>query len=174
MIGNGWYDPLIQYEAFYNYTVNPGNTYDVEFKNPITRKKMYNAMYGEGNCYDMTIQCRRTGRNDVCSAADNFCYLEVEYVLDKYLGRDEYDVRELTPDPFPYNYYPEYLNTPKVQQALGAFVNFTDGSNVVGTLAFGNTGDDDRTQGAVGDCKKLVNQGVYMVQYNGDADYVCE
>ena len=174
LIGNGWYDPIIQYEAYYNYTVYPGNSYGIEFKNPITRQKMYNAMYGEGNCLDMSQQCRLTGRNDVCSAADNFCYTEVEYVLDKYLGRDEYDVRELTPDPFPYNYYPDYLNTAKVQQALGAFVNFTDSSSVVGSLAFGNTGDDDRLQGAVKDCKKLVNQGVYMVQFNGDADYICK
>jgi hypothetical protein len=25
---NGWYDPLIQYQAYYNFTVWPGNTYD--------------------------------------------------------------------------------------------------------------------------------------------------
>ena len=173
LIGNGWYDPLIQYEAYYNYSVNPGNTYGITFNNSVTKQKMYNAMYGEGNCYDMTVKCYNTGRNDVCAAADNFCYQEVEYVWDKYLGRDEYDSRELTPDPFPYNYYPEYLNTPKVQQALGAFVNFTDYSDTVGSAAFGNTGDDDRLQGSVKDCKKLVKQGVYMVQYNGDADYIC-
>lgn len=34
-------------------------------------------------------------------AADNFCYAEVENLYDVYLKRDEYDVRELTPDPFP-------------------------------------------------------------------------
>lgn len=95
-------------------------------------------------------------------------------MLDKYLGRDEYDVRELTPDPFPYNYYPEYLNRPEVQQAIGAFVNFTDYSDTVGTLAFGNTGDDDRSQGSVRASRALVEQGIYVVQYNGDADYVCE
>ena len=27
MIGNGWYNPLIQYQAYYNFTVSPGNTY---------------------------------------------------------------------------------------------------------------------------------------------------
>lgn len=27
LIGNGWYDPLIQYQAYYNFTVFPGNTY---------------------------------------------------------------------------------------------------------------------------------------------------
>jgi carboxypeptidase D len=173
LIGNGWYDPIIQYEAYYNYTVYPGNTYGIEYKNPVTRWKMYNGMYGEGNCLDMSYKCRYTGRDDICSAADNFCYQEVEYIEDLYLGRNEYDMRELDPDPFPYNFYPAYLNTPRVQQAIGAFVNFSDYNDVVGTRAFGNTGDDDRTQGAVGACRKLINQGIYMVQFNGDADYNC-
>lgn len=129
---------------------------------------MYNAMYGPGNCYDQTEQCRLSGRNDVCSQADSFCYDQVEYVWDKYIGRDEYDVRELLSDPFPPNFYLEYLNTPKVQQAIGAFVNFSDSSPGVSS-AFANTGDDDRLQGSVRDSKKLVEQGVYMVQFNGDA-----
>lgn len=120
----------------------------------------------------MTVDCYTTGRNDVCATADNFCYAEVEYLYDLYLERDEYDVRYLTPDPFPYNYYVDYLNRPKVQQAIGAFVNYTDSNSAVGN-AFGNTGDDDRTQGAVQDCRDLIDQGIYLVQFNGDADYIC-
>lgn len=27
LIGNGWYDPLIQYQAYYNFTVYPGYVY---------------------------------------------------------------------------------------------------------------------------------------------------
>lgn len=30
LIGNGWYDPLIQYQAYYNFTVFPGNTYNYD------------------------------------------------------------------------------------------------------------------------------------------------
>lgn len=171
LIGNGWYDPLIQYGGYYNFTTE--NTYDVRFNQSWQEEEMFNSMYGRGNCADMTEACQTTKRNDVCAAADNFCYGEVEYLYDKYLGRDEYDVRELTPDPFPYSYYEAYLNTPKVQHAIGAYVNFSSSSDTVSTAAFGSTGDDDRTQGSVADCKKLVDQGIYMLQFNGDADYVC-
>lgn len=48
LIGNGWYDPLLQYGGYYNYTVD--NTYDVRFKREWQYDEMFNAMYGEGNC----------------------------------------------------------------------------------------------------------------------------
>jgi carboxypeptidase C (cathepsin A) len=120
LIGNGWYDPLIQYEAFYNFTVNPGNTYDLEPFNESMKALMYNNMYGPGNCYDMTVDCNENGWNTVCAFADAWCYSNVEYVFDVVYDRDEYDVRYLNTDPFPPNYYEDYLNTPELQQAIGA------------------------------------------------------
>lgn len=173
MVGNGWYDPLIQYAAYYNYTVYPGNTYDYSPFTPSIQRKMYNAMYGPGNCYDQTVQCYETGRNDVCQIADMFCASEVEYTLDIHAGRDEYDIRELTPDPFPYHFYEEYLNLESVQAAIGAYVNFSGVNGDTLYNAFENTGDDDRTQGSPYSVKRLVSQGVYFVMYNGDADYNC-
>jgi hypothetical protein len=120
----------------------------------------------------MTVDCYTTGRDDICSAADNFCATEVESLLDDIPDRDEYDVRELQPDPFPYDFYVDYLNTPAVQQAIGAFVNFSESSNTVSN-AFGTTGDDDRQDSTIEDVRKLVSQGVYVVSYAGDADYNC-
>lgn len=165
LIGNGWFDPLIQYEAFYNFTVNPGNTYDVTY-NDSTAAQVYNSMYGPGNCYDQTVECNTYGRNDVCSVADSFCYSVVEYVLDVVTGRDEYDIRYLTPDPFPPTYYVDYLNTPEVQSAIGAFVNYSESNNAVG-LAFANTGDDDRELGTIEATKRIYDAGVTMVHYYG-------
>ncbi|KAK5111817.1 hypothetical protein LTR62_004737 [Meristemomyces frigidus] len=176
LIGNGWYDPLVQYAAYYNFTVFPGNTYDYFPFNSTIEDMMYNAMYGPGNCYDMTMDCYRTGLNDICSASDNFCANEVESILDNIATRDEYDIRELSttgsPDPFPYNFFTAYLNTPKVQQAIGAYVNYSESSSTVGT-AFGTTGDDDREDGTIEAVQALIKQGVYVVQYAGDADYNC-
>lgn len=46
LIGNGWFDPLLQYEAYYNFTVYPGNTYDYAPYNQSIQDYVYNSMYG--------------------------------------------------------------------------------------------------------------------------------
>ncbi|KAJ4295440.1 hypothetical protein N0V90_007452 [Kalmusia sp. IMI 367209] len=171
LIGNGWFDPLIQYEAYYKYATG-GNTYDYMPYNDTVIAEWTNNLYGPGNCLDQTRACYATGSNSVCSNADDFCYYHVEYPFDKYSGRDEYDMRYLTPDPFPYSYYVEYLNTPEVQSAIGAFQNFSESSRTVSN-AFGNTGDDDRESGTIEACQKLLDAGVQVMLYYGDADYNC-
>lgn len=172
LIGNGWFDPLIQYAAYYNFTVSPGNTYDYFPFNDTISDMMYNAMYGEGNCYDQTVECNTNGVNEICTAADNFCLQEVESVLDVYANRDEYDIRELQPDPFPPTFYVDYLNSGAFQSAIGAYVNFSESSSVVGN-AFGSTGDDDRVDGTVEDMSGLISSNLTVVMFFGDADYNC-
>lgn len=126
-------------------------------------------MYGPGNCYDMTVECYATGRNDVCNFADQFCYNQVENILDIIVDRDEYDVRELQPDAFPPEFFVAYLNTPVVQQAIGAFVNYTE-SNAAVAAAFTSTGDDDRVLSVVADMLKLIEANITVIMYTGDAE----
>lgn len=57
VIGNGWYDPLIQYQAYYNFTVFPGNTYDYSPFNASLQSQFYNNLYGPGNCVDQIKDC---------------------------------------------------------------------------------------------------------------------
>lgn len=172
LIGNGWYDPLLQYQAYYNYTVFPGNTYDYSPFNASVQAQFYNNLYGAGNCVDQVKDCAARGLNAICEAADNFCANLVENVYDIYLGRDEYDMRELTPDPFPYSFYVPYLNSPEVQAAIGAFQNFSESSEAV-YEAFTATGDDNREYGTVSALRKLISQNVTVMLYAGDADYNC-
>ncbi|KAI1092402.1 carboxypeptidase S1 [Rostrohypoxylon terebratum] len=171
LIGNGWYDPIIQYQAYYNFTVFPGNTYDYVPFNASIESQFYNNLYGPGNCLDRLNDCKATGLNQVCKNADNFCANLVESVYDNVLGRDEYDMRELTPDPFPYGFYTDYLNSGELQSAIGAFINFT-GNNVV-YEAFDNTGDDSREMGTIEDIRYLLSKGITVAIYAGDADYNC-
>jgi len=81
-------------------------------------------MYGAHNCLDQLFDCNAhtpststtpgTGDN-ICSAADNFCFAQVEEPFDVTFNRDEYDIRYLTPSPFPYSFYVDYLNTATVK-----------------------------------------------------------
>lgn len=172
MVGNGWYDPRIQYEAFYWFAVSPGNSYDYRPFNSSMEAMMQNNFYGPGNCQAQSIDCNIRGENALCERADTFCYNNVESMIGRYAGRSEYDIRELVPDPFPYGYWHDYVNTPKVQQALGAFVNHSSSDGTVRS-GFGNTGDDDRESGTVAASRFLADEGVYTVHFAGDADYVC-
>ncbi|KAI9927429.1 hypothetical protein MW887_003042 [Aspergillus wentii] len=172
MIGNGWYDPIIQYQAYYNFTVSPGNTYDYLPFNHSVAALLYNNLYGPGNCFDQLRDCAARGWNEICSVADNFCANHVESIYDEYTGRDEYDFRELTPDPFPYGFYVDYLNRASVQAAIGAYVNFTESNNAV-SQAFSATGDDGRRMRTTEDVAQLLKQGVTVAMYAGDADYNC-
>jgi hypothetical protein len=76
----------------------------------------------------------------------------------------------LTPDPFPYSYYNAYLNLPETQAAIGAYQNFSTSSTAVGQ-AFAVTGDDNREAGTIEALRKLLDQGIYVVLFAGDADY---
>ncbi|EPQ31503.1 uncharacterized protein PFL1_00836 [Pseudozyma flocculosa PF-1] len=172
LIGNGWFDPLLQYQAYYNFTVSPGNTYDYKPYSPSQEAELHNALYGPGNCVDQVKECYAHGLDEVCKAADDFCAANIESPLDNIANRDEYDIRELSPDPFPYSFYVDYLNTPRVQAAIGAFQNFSESSPTVGA-AFGATGDDSRQSGTIKNVRRLLQSGVNVVLYAGDADYNC-
>lgn len=62
---------------------------------------------------------------------------------------------------YPPESYVRYLNTPTVQAAIGAFVNYTEQSVAVAT-AFNKTGDDGRLDGTTAAVLLLVEQGVVV------------
>ncbi|KAI9654355.1 MAG: hypothetical protein M1821_006671 [Bathelium mastoideum] len=173
-LGNGWFNPTIQYPIYWNYTVDPGNTYDFDPYNESTKAQLWNAIYGAGNCYDRLKDCDSRSIDDACQEASRFCAYKVESLLDDVPGRDEYDIRELNPDPFPPNFFSDYLNLPHVQQAIGAYVNYSESSYEVSPSGtFGITGDDAREVNSVQDLQSLLKRGIYFLQYTGDADYNC-
>ena len=172
LIGNGWFDPIIQYQAFYNFTVLPGNTYNLFPYNETVSNKLFTNLYGDGKCLDQLKECYSSKANKICRKADSFCAKNVESFLDEYGNRDEYDIREMNPDPFPYNRYVAYLNSNHVQEAIGAFQNYSESSRAV-SRAFTRTGDDSRREGSIENLKSLLNQGVTVTLHAGDADYNC-
>lgn len=172
LIGNGWVHPITHYQAFYNFTVSPGNTYDFSPYNKTIQDKLFDNLYGPGKCVDGLEECARNGDDKQCRTADGFCADNVEAFLGRYANRDEYDIRELNPDPFPYGFYRDYLNRVDVLDAIGAFTNFTGYSAAVGA-AFGSTGDDGRAVGTIEALQDLVKHDINVALYAGDADYNC-
>jgi carboxypeptidase C (cathepsin A) len=173
LIGNGWFDAYIQYQSNYNFTVEPGNTYDVQIWPPKVREAYYNWIWGPRNCLDQLQQCTQTGRDDICSYASLWCPSTVE---DSSLtDRDWYDLRQTSADLDPPLFAPNvYLGRPEIQEALGIAVNFTWNSNLVSDVTLQSTGSDiARTEGVVEDMRELASSGVYVVQYHGDADIAC-
>jgi carboxypeptidase D len=133
---------------------------------------MYNNLYGEGNCLSQLRDCAARDDNAICNVGTTFCSAHVENFLGLYEGRDELDIRELSPEPCPYSFYADYQNTRAVQSAIGAFVNFTDQNNAV-FEAFSSTGDNSRSMHTKEDIAALLTQGVTVVMLAGDADYNC-
>ncbi|OAA71492.1 Peptidase S10, serine carboxypeptidase [Cordyceps fumosorosea ARSEF 2679] len=172
LVGNGWYDPLVQFQAHYNISVSPGNTYDFSPFNASTEQKLYNNLYGPGNCVDGIKDCYKTGDDKVCHEAEKFCVANSENFLEDEVGRDGYDIRQMQPNPFPYHFYHAYLNRADVQAAIGAHTNFTPSSAAV-LAAFQATGDGARTAGSVEAMRRLVAAGVDLALWAGDADYIC-
>ena len=173
LIGNGWFDPVVQYPSYFNFTVSPGNTYDYLSLSADQAAAMYNNLYGGGNCVDRLKNCAATGDNQACIDADTFCATKTKAVIaTDPVKRDLYDLREMNPDPFPYKFFIEYLNLPIVQSAIGAFTNFSIINPSV-NIAFRKTGDGGREDGTVAGLQKLVQRGVTVVLYAGDADVIC-
>lgn len=173
LIGNGWMDPSLQYASLYNFTVDPGNTYDVEVLTTEAREAYYNGLWGPNNCLDQIEQCHQTGRDDVCSAASSWCSGIVE--TDSGMLRNRYDLRSPLNDTDPPRPACDiYMNRPEIQEALGVVTNFTWLSWVVDLNSFPNTGSDlARYEGVIDDLRNLTNSGVYIAQYHGDADVTC-
>jgi carboxypeptidase C (cathepsin A) len=174
-IEDGFYDTRVQFAAYFNYTVQPGNPYDVNPYTPAQQQQLFNNVWGKGGCQDQQAACNANpppaNIDSVCSAADNFCVGAVEQFFDINALRSEDDIREVAPDPFPSTSFVSYLNRADVQRAIGATTNFTQAS-VQTFLAFNSTGDDSRTGELVTQSmRSLVAQGVTVAMFAGDADY---
>ena len=76
-------------------------------------------------------------------------------------------MRYLSPDPFPYSFYEDYLNTAEVQAAIGVFTNFSSSSSITGN-AFSSTGDDARLIGVKEAVEYVIDSNVTFVMYFGD------
>jgi len=161
LIGNAWVDRIAYYVGYYNFSVSPGNTYDYILFNESVAAAMYDTLWGTGNCIRQANDCKRTNKDEICVNATDSCFP----VDDLPFNRSLADIREPFPDPFPPPYFVDYLNTPQVQSAIGAYQNYTEWSNFVGD-EYGYLNDAIILE----DIKGMISQDINVVLYYGDAE----
>lgn len=178
---NGAIDMLYQAEYYPEMATN--NTYGLELIDKKTYKKVIEA-YSEPKkgCLDLMLKCRAAQArydpqelgnnaevNALCLAATAQCTLVV--YTSQGTERSPFDMAHLLPDPAYPSYAVGFFNREWVQQELGAHVNFTWDSNVVGASTI-LTGDIFRREG-MKDLEYLLAGGGKVLLAHGDRDMRC-
>ncbi|KAI0089549.1 alpha/beta-hydrolase [Irpex rosettiformis] len=172
MINNGWYDPLLQNEAYVQFATNAPGYGQLQSDSVIA--SLNEAFFGADGCQEQEQACYAAGTgassNTVCSKADNFC---IENVFIPAVGdRDSDDLRQNSSALFPPEFYVTLLRNATVLSKIGvdAGVRYTECSNSVGNQ-FSKTGDDART--LLPQLAALADSGLKMLIWAGDADINC-
>ncbi|KAG2130145.1 Alpha/Beta hydrolase protein [Suillus bovinus] len=143
MINNGWFDPLIHYVSYLNYTTNaPGYG---KLRPDGVLKNMSNFLYGPNGCVAQEKACYAAGNsaesNKICQVADKYC---IRNVLLLAVGDfNQYDIRQKS-EVFPPEYYVNYLSKKDVMKKIGAEVEYGECPDKIYN-EFAKTGDDART-----------------------------
>ncbi|KAH0831251.1 Alpha/Beta hydrolase protein [Lanmaoa asiatica] len=144
MINNGWYDPLIQNIAYYNFaTYAPGYG---QLQPDDVLKNIFQSLYGPNGCVAQEEDCYAAGNstdsNKICHHADDYCTNNI--FVPAVGDRDSYDLRQNSSALFPPEYYLNYLSLPEVTSKIGAETTYQECPNGPYDL-FAKTGDDART-----------------------------
>ncbi|KAI0356751.1 alpha/beta-hydrolase [Trametes cingulata] len=172
MINNGWYDPLIQNQAYVEFaTFAPGYG---QLQSDEVLAKLNQSFFEPGGCRDQELACYAAGEsadsNRICGQADDFC---IENVFVPAVGdRDSDDLRQnsSTPNPFPPEFYVKFLRNATILEKIGAQGRYQECSNAVGNQ-FSRTGDDART--LLPQLAALANSRLKILIWAGDADINC-
>ncbi|KAG6852004.1 hypothetical protein C0991_004260, partial [Blastosporella zonata] len=141
MINNGWYDPLIQNQAYVDFATNAPGYGQLQSNQVI--KKLNDSYYKAGGCKDQEEACYAAGDGDssnkICINADNYC---IENVFVPAVGnRDSEDLRQNGSTPlFPPEYYVDFLGQASIRKLIGAEVAYGECPDPPYEL-FAKTGD---------------------------------
>ncbi|KAI0073558.1 alpha/beta-hydrolase [Panus rudis PR-1116 ss-1] len=172
MINNGWFDPLLQNQAYVDFaTFAPGYG---QLQNDTVIAQLNEAYFGKGGCRDQELACYAAGfdqaSNKICSQADDFC---VDNVFVPAVGdRDDEDLRQnaSSPNIFPPEFYVQYLHRPDIMKRIGAEARYSECPDAP-FIPFTKTGDDARS--LLPQLSALVNSKLKVLLWAGDADINC-
>ncbi|KAF9452095.1 alpha/beta-hydrolase [Macrolepiota fuliginosa MF-IS2] len=170
MINNGWYDPLIQNQAYVDFATNAPGYGQLQSDEVI--QQLNTAFFSPGGCQEQEEACfaagNSTASNKICRDADDFC---VNNVFVPAVGdRDSDDLRQNSSALFPPEFYVNFLRDPKTRQKIGAEVTYNECPDAP-FEKFVTTGDDART--LLPSLAALADAKMKILIWAGDADINC-
>ncbi|KAJ7100440.1 serine carboxypeptidase [Mycena epipterygia] len=160
-IGNGLTDPISQYPGYISYA--NANPY-TRLVSTSTIKTANTSWSSSKGCKAQITSCGNGGSNSVCSAAQNYCN---NNILSPLVGdHDIYYVPSGSDDPYPPD-ITSYLAS--VADDIGAEVDWQMTNDDVYNN-FADTGDWMRS--ALPALESVIDAGVRVTIYNGDADFI--
>ncbi|KAJ6586387.1 serine carboxypeptidase [Mycena vulgaris] len=162
-IGNGLTVTLSQYPGYISYSQS--NPYHPLVSPSVTASANTSWNTPTTGCKDQIIACNNGGNNSVCSDAQFFCNGEI---LNPLIGAfDVYYVPSGFDDPYPPD-ISSYLDS--IQTKIGAEVTWEETNYEV----YGNFSDNgDWMRSSLPHLEVVINSGVRVMIYDGDADYIC-
>lgn len=184
IIVNGITDAYLQYPSYPRFALE--NTHGVHIPQNVSDYMKYSADMPLNGCLALIEACESVitldpksfSTNTLCMEAQAVCRRTVEMPFGATTGSHNYDVRaradptDTSGEPLPPGNYPAYLNIAEVQAALGVSANYTTGTNPEVYGSFYQTGDFAQRKQRL-DLEELIEAGVRVALWYGDADWVC-
>ncbi|KAI8622513.1 Alpha/Beta hydrolase protein [Chytriomyces sp. MP71] len=167
-IGNAWVRPLVQYDYFAEFLV------DTKYGPLISEETYASLKRAYPLCKSLSNQCERHPSKLTCVPANTYCESAFGFPAQE-VRRNPYDVRQQC-EPEAEDCYAimadidAFLNLEWVQQSLGVSRTYEGCSSKVSSDFFWTGDGDVRYDVAVAE---LLEVGVRVLVYAGDADFVC-
>ncbi|KJX93658.1 carboxypeptidase s1 like protein [Zymoseptoria brevis] len=185
---NALIDEYIQAPGYPEMAVN--NSYGIKAYNDTVYNYVNFAMNMPDGCLSQIAQCASAAADlqgggfpkisidaskdpivaYICSEAANMCRDNVEGLYFSIGDRGTYDIRHPKKDPTPPD-FADWLQTDRVKNALGATANYTKSNDDI-FYRFADTGDFIYPN-FVADLADIIDSGVRVGLFYGDADYIC-
>ncbi|KAI7943918.1 hypothetical protein MJO28_011446 [Puccinia striiformis f. sp. tritici] len=166
-INNGWFDPLVQFQSYYDYSQKKYNHVE-DIANAATLAVVKTALTHKTGCLAQLKNCANKGNIEACQDAYNFC---AQYVSIPLLGdRSTYYFPHNKNDTFPSLSLLKYLDRSDVRRAIGAETNYWACRDDIGE-DFWTTADTVRP--TISSLGKLLDSGLRTVIWAGDKDFIC-
>ncbi|THH07731.1 hypothetical protein EW145_g3186 [Phellinidium pouzarii] len=172
LINNGWYDPLLQNEAYVTFATDaPGYG---QLQSDAVIKDLNKAFFGEGGCQEQELACYAASAADAAGVngpGNSTLSDAVDKVFVPAVGnRDSDDLRQNSSALFPPEFYLQLLANETVKALIGAESTYGECPDAPFEL-FTTTGDDARTW--LPQLSELANSRLKMLIWAGDADINC-